>query len=130
MTLALYFVVTSQAFSLPVGLLSALCYVESAHTPSAVHFDDGGSTSNGVCQIKLNTARMIGFKGTAKQLMNPKTNIHWSGKYLKRQLDRYDGIPVKAIAAYNAGKYRVNKAGLIMNRKYVKKVLTAWAARK
>lgn len=126
-TLALAFVMASQAFNLPPGLLSALCYVESGHRPQALHAHDGGSSSIGVCQIKMATAKTVGFYGTVKDLKAPQTNIYYSAKYLKRQLSRYDNDPIKAVAAYNAGTHRVNKKGLVMNRKYVTKVFTAWA---
>lgn len=125
-TLALAFTMVSQAFTLPPGLLSAVCYVESRHDTSALSPHDGGSASIGICQIKLATAKSVGFVGKQKDLKVPDTNIYYAGKLLKKQLIRYDNDPVKAIAAYNAGKHRVNKHGLVMNRKYVSKVLKAW----
>ena len=112
---------------LPPGLLSAVCYVESRHKHKAINLNDGGEDSLGVCQIKLNTARLVGFKGTNKQLMHPTTNALYAAKYLKKQLLRYNNDPRKAVAAYNAGKVRYNKDGLIMNRLYVAKVFKAWS---
>ena len=52
---------------------------------------------------------------TARELdvdrYNPEENI-WGGvKYLKQQLDRFDGDLEKALAAYNAGPGRVIRAG-------------------
>lgn len=88
---------------------------------------DGNSPSYGVCQIKLETARYLGFSGTAKQLMKPENNIFWAGKYLSMQLKRYNNDPRKAVAAYNAGTHRVDKRGKIKNNQYVVKVFKAWA---
>lgn len=125
--LVLMYSALSINVELPPGLLSAVCYVESRHKHKAVNLNDGGEDSLGVCQIKLNTARLVGFKGTAKQLMQPTTNALYAAKYLKKQLIRYNNDPRKAVAAYNAGKVRYNKDGLIMNRLYVAKVFKAWS---
>lgn len=80
----------------------------------------------GVCQVKLNTARLMGFHGNAAKLAYPSINIYYAGKYLRHQLDRYQGNVPQAVASYNAGKCRFNKKGLIKNRKYVEKVLNDW----
>lgn len=129
--LALSFIQISQTMALPPGLLSAVCYVESNHKITAINHKDGkhpaATTSYGICQIKKETAASVGFKGTAKKLQDPITNMYWAAKFLKFQLKRYGGDPRKAVAAYNAGAYRVNQKGLIKNRKYVGKVFTAWA---
>lgn len=69
----------------------------------AIHHDDGNSDSIGVCQIKLQTAKMLGFKGTEKQLLNPHVNIKYAAKYLSHQLYRYDGDVTKSIISYNIG---------------------------
>lgn len=126
-TLIALFLSVSTTFSLPPGLLSALCFVESNHKVHAVNYDDGGSDSIGVCQIKLHTARLVGFKGTEKQLRRPEVNAYYAGAYLRYQLDRYDGDIRKAVAAYNAGTHRENHRGQTLNRRYVSKVLSAWA---
>ena len=124
--LAALFVAASQLYSLPPGLLSAVCHVESNYKIDAINYNDGGSDSVGVCMVKLETARDLGFKGTAKQLARPRTNIHFAAVYLHKQLMRYDGDIYKAVAAYNSGTHLVNRRGLTVNREYVEKVLTAW----
>lgn len=131
MTLAaliLMFNTATDKFDLPKGLLSAICYIESKHDPEAVNQDDGDSESLGICQIKEETARSIGFKGTKEQLMRPRTNVYYAAKYLKQQLNRYDNNAMKAVAAYNAGSYKPSRRheGAV-NRGYVKKVFVAWA---
>ncbi len=124
------FIGVTQTFSLPPGLLSAVCWTESSHRTQVVHKDDGNGTSLGVCQIKLSTARTLGFKGTEKELMAAKTNVYWAGRYLSKQLDRYHGDIVKAVAAYNAGSYREAGNGQAKNQKYLGKVFQAWSLRK
>lgn len=128
--LALLFLSVSHTFNLPPGLLSAVCFVESSHNVSAMHLNDGDSHSIGVCQIKLSTSRFLGFKGTAKALSNPKTNVFFAGKYLHYQLCRYNGNLYKAVAAYNVGTFKSDKLGLPINRKYVHDVTRAWEDKK
>lgn len=102
------------------ALLSALCFVESSHRVNAVHYDDGGSSSLGYCQIKLKTARWLGYKGSITNLwLNKETNKHWAGTYLRYQLKRYKGDIKKAVSAYNCGR-------ACGNTLYVDKVMKAW----
>lgn len=125
--LMLAFTVATQTFALPQGLVSAVCFTESRHNVKAIHFNDGGEDSLGLCQVHLGTARDLGFKGTRKELSDPRTNIYYSAKYLNHQLSRYNGSIYKAVAAYNAGTYRLNDSGQVKNKQYVRKVFTAWA---
>lgn len=111
---------TSAQFNLPPNLLSSLCYIESKHDITAVHHDDGTTDSLGVCQIKLQTAKELGFKSTAKDLMDPKTNIYYAGKYLNHQLHRYNDTR-RAVIAYNMGS-----AKALTSSKYQRKVYTYW----
>lgn len=125
-TLALVFVAATTTFNLPDNLLSSVCFVESSHKISAINKDDGNSPSLGICQIKLATARLLGFKGDSNRLMNPKINAYYAAKYLKKQLDRYKGDIIKAISSYNMGSYKQNSSGLPVNQQYVNKVFKAW----
>lgn len=126
MSLAIIFMAVSSTFSLPPGLLSATCWVESKHNVRAINANDGGSASHGACQIKLATARMLGYTGTAQELYKPYTNIYWAGKLLRHQLNRYDGDHRRAVAAYNSGSVKYNYKGQLVNRYYVNKVVLAW----
>lgn len=114
------FIAFSLQYDLPPGLLSALCYVESTHNISAVNPDDGKSASLGICQVKLKTAKWMGFKGTEADLMKPENNIKYAAAYLKYQLVRYDNLP-KAVIAYNLG----NAKGLTTSA-YQRKVFKTW----
>jgi len=119
----------SLAHDLPRGLLSAVCYVESNHRPAVTNLDDGGSPSYGLCQVKEDTARMLGYQGTAEQLrLNPYINAKYAAKYLRKQIDRYDGDLEKGVAAYNAGRLKLNAKGDPINARYVRKVFDAWSA--
>lgn len=124
------FMTVSATFNLPPGLLSAVCFVESGHRADAIHRDDGGEDSVGLCQLQLPTARSLGFKGPARDLRRPDINAYFSGKYLRYQLDRYGGDTRKAIAAYNAGTYRQAPRGGALNHRYVSAVTKAWSSGK
>ena len=124
------FLLASQAFDLPPDLLRAVCYVESTHIATAYNPHDGGSASHGVCQVKFNTAKLLGFKGTAKQLQEAPANTFWAAAYLHYQLQRYHGDIIKATAAYNTGTYKTDQYGVPLNKRYVQKVLAAWKAGK
>lgn len=104
-------------------LLLAICVTESDLKNVEVPHD-GGSPTYGICQVKLGTAQMLGYKGTAKGLMIPVTNAKYAAKYLKFQKDRYSYDWCKATAAYNSGTYNMSKVtpGYPMNLKYVRKV--------
>lgn len=97
-------------------LMNALCYVESNHNPNAYVKHDGHSPSYGLCQIKLSTARGMGFTGPVKDLFKPEINGFYAAKYLAYQHERYKSWR-KALSAYNAGR--------ISNRNlpYVNKVI-------
>ena len=101
-------------------LLRAICWVESRHNPKAFRLEDGGTPSIGICQIKLGTARFMGFKGTMSQLQQPHTNVKFAAKYLLHQLVRYRLCVRKAVKAYNRGTFKGSE-----NCRYVREVLKA-----
>lgn len=122
--LTLIFNTVTAQLHLPQGLLASICYVESKHDVNAVHHDDGGADSLGICQIKLQTARWLGFKGTKQQLMVPKNNIYYAGKYLQYNIKRYNEV-TRAVVAYNRG----NARHLVRSR-YSDKVNNVWGKTK
>lgn len=112
------------------ALLLAICTYET-NLKNVIVPHDGGSPSYGICQVKYDTAKMLGFKGKAEDLMNPKVNAKFAAKYLKYQENRYDLTDsenddnwCKITAAYNAGTYKESKKvpGKPRNLKYVRRV--------
>lgn len=102
-TLTALLTTVSIQFGLPHGLLDSVCYIESGRNPAAVHIKDGDSNSIGLCQIKLKTAKWLGFRGSEKDLYNPKVNVRYAAKYLQYQIIRHKGNTTKALIAYNKG---------------------------
>lgn len=121
------FLLATKLFGLPVGLLPSLCWVESNHR-NLINFQDGGSPSTGVCQIKFTTAKRFKSNLKPSELMNPEVNIMLAGQYLAWQLKRYNGDVVKAVAAYNSGSFnRYKNTDTPRNVVYVNKVKAACA---
>ena len=98
-------------------LLSALCFVESSHNPKAYVHVDGNSPSYGLCQVKFETAKWMGFKGKPNDLFDKHINAYWAAKYLGWQVTRYRSDIRAALSGYNAG------SAIKSNKKYVDKVL-------
>lgn len=118
--LAMLFISATNSFNLPPGLIESVCWVESKYNVEAIHKDDGGTDSLGVCQVKLKTAQWLGYTGTQAQLMKPRTNIYYSAKYLAYQIKRYRQTET-AVVAYNRGH-----AGDLSTTEYSQKVMQRW----
>jgi soluble lytic murein transglycosylase-like protein len=122
-TLSLLFAAATQTYALPEGLLESLCYVETRHQITAIRQDDGGTPSLGVCQVKLSTARELGYKGSEIGLLDPSTNIHYAAKYLKKQIKRYGSVE-RGVVSYNRG----NAKGITTSA-YSRRVINLWEGR-
>jgi soluble lytic murein transglycosylase-like protein len=98
----------------------AICSVESDYR-NVINWDDGGSPSIGICQVKESTAIWMLSKDKkyyTPDLMNEYVNFNIALKYYSWQLKRYKGDERCAISAYNGGRC------LKSNQKtYVDKVL-------
>lgn len=121
----------TRKYSLPAGMLKAVCRIESNWQPSAIG-DDGRSI--GLCQIQIDTALELYGPGWMRDkppvdrraavranLMNPAVNMTLAAILLRRYLDRFNGDETIAILAYNGGpdnmmirhllRYRAARAG-------------------
>lgn len=115
----------TEVFQLPPNLLASICYQESKFNITALHKKDGKTDSIGVCQIKYETAKYMGFVGTKEELFNPEINIYYAAKYLRHQLMRYHYDIPKAVIAYNRGS-----AFSLTSTKYSVNVFNNWRTRK
>lgn len=113
----------AKAAKVSGALLLAICTHESNLKNVKVP-NDGGSPTYGICQVKYETAQMMGFDGKPKDLMDPSTNAKYAAAYLKYQKERYDSDWIKATAAYNAGTYNESSKipGCPRNLKYIRLV--------
>ncbi|MCD2181762.1 lytic transglycosylase domain-containing protein [Rhizobium sp. GN54] len=89
----------AKQYGVPVDLAHAVVRVESNFNPKA----RGSAGEIGLMQIKPATARMLGYRGGAKGLYNPETNIKWGMKYLAMAHELGGGTTCGTILKYNAG---------------------------
>jgi soluble lytic murein transglycosylase-like protein len=89
-------------YDLSPALLEAVVWQESRWRPSAV----SPAGARGLAQLMPGTARELGVNPD-----DPYANLEGGARYLREQLDRFDGDLEKALAAYNAGPGRVISAG-------------------
>jgi len=91
----------SARFDLSPALLEALVWQESRWRAQAV----SPKGARGLAQLMPGTARELGVNPD-----DPFANLEGGARYLREQLDRFDGDVEKALAAYNAGPGRVMAA--------------------
>lgn len=83
-------------------LLEALVWQESRWRTNAV----SSAGARGLTQLMPGTARQLGVNPH-----DPDANLEGGARYLRQQLDAFGGDLEKALAAYNAGPARVERAG-------------------
>ncbi|MEM6464486.1 MAG: lytic transglycosylase domain-containing protein [Pseudomonadota bacterium] len=92
---------------LPLDLAHAVVRIESNFDPQA----RGRAGEIGLMQIKLATARLMGYRGSKTDLYDPETNIKYGMKYLGKAHELSGGTTCGTILRYNAGHgaKRMNK---------------------
>src|ERR1035437_10070172 len=90
MTYSTIILLAAKKVSISGSLLLAICTHETG-LQNIAWMNDVNSPSYGICQVKESTARQLGFKGMAEDLMNPKENARYAALYLKYQINRYQG---------------------------------------
>lgn len=106
----------SVRFDLSPSLLEALVWQESRWNENAV----SPVGAQGLAQLMPGTARYLGVDPR-----DPFANLEGGARYLREQLDRFGGDLEKALAAYNAGPGRVERAGGIPNIRETKQYVAA-----
>ena len=100
----------------PAEFAHAIVQIESQFRPNV----RGRAGEIGLMQIKPATARLMGFRGPAKALYDPETNIRYGMKYLAKARRLGDKSVCGTILKYNAGHAarRMNR----ISRAYCEKV--------
>ena len=91
----------ARAHGVPLKLAMAVVQVESSFRAKA----KGLAGEIGLMQIRPQTARGMGYKGSIKALYKPDTNIRYGMKYLGEAHRRGGGKVCGTILKYNAGHY-------------------------
>lgn len=103
-------------------LLEAVVWQESRWHEGAV----SPAGARGLAQLMPATARAMGIDEA-----DPSANLEGGARYLRTQLDTFGGDVEKALAAYNAGPGRVQRAGgiprIAETRNYVAAILSRLA---
>jgi soluble lytic murein transglycosylase-like protein len=89
----------ARANGIPVELAQAVIRHESGFNARAT----GRAGEIGLMQIKLQTARGIGYRGTRQALYNPAVNIEWGMKYLGQARRLAGGSQCGMLSRYNGG---------------------------
>lgn len=92
----------SARFDLSPALIEALVWQESRWRAEAL----SPVGARGLAQLMPGTARELGVNPD-----DPFANLEGGARYLRQQIDRFDGDLERALAAYNAGPGRVIRAG-------------------
>jgi soluble lytic murein transglycosylase-like protein len=95
----------ASANGVPVSLVERVIKRESGGNPRAV------SRGNyGLMQIRLGTARAMGFSGSAAELLDPQVNMIYAVRYLAGAYRAAGGNESRAVALYASGYYYQAKA--------------------
>lgn len=112
----------SAKYDISPALLEALVWQESRWNSGAV----SPKGARGFTQLMPGTARELGVNAS-----DPSSNLEGGARFLRSQLDAFNGDLEKALAAYNAGPRRVQLAGGIPNiretQNYVRAILARLA---
>lgn len=106
----------SRRFDLSPALIEAVVWQESRWRANAVSH----AGARGLAQLMPGTARYLGVDAD-----DPYANLEGGARYLREQLDRFGGDLERALAAYNAGPGRVERAGGIPNIRETKLYVAA-----
>jgi soluble lytic murein transglycosylase len=128
----------AQAGRIDPLLLLSLVREESRYDPTAI--SPAGAV--GLAQLLPSTAKTLsGDSGmSVHRLTDPATNLTLGARYIRLQLDRFDGDLRLALAAYNAGPgaarrwvgldadpdYLVERIGFAETRAYIRRVLGSY----
>jgi soluble lytic murein transglycosylase-like protein len=95
----------AKANNVPEALVHRVIVHESRYQPQLV----GRGGAIGLMQIKLATARSLGYTGTAEGLRDPDTNLTYAVRYLAGAYRAANGDHHRTMAYYASGYYYVAK---------------------
>jgi hypothetical protein len=108
----------ASQYKVDPAIIRAIIMAESGNNPKAI----SNRGARGLMQLMPRTAKSLGVKDS----FNPEQNIHAGVKYFSQLLNKFNGDPSLALAAYNAGSQKVKKYKGVppfkTTKRYIKKV--------
>jgi soluble lytic murein transglycosylase-like protein len=108
----------ANQYKVDPAIIRAIIMAESSYNPKAI----SSRGARGLMQLMPRTAKSLGVKDS----FNPEQNIHAGVKYFSQLLNKFNGDPSLALAAYNAGSRKVKKYKGVppfkTTKRYIKKV--------
>src|ERR1700733_13293196 len=111
----------ARANGVPEALVHRVIVRESRYQPGLV----GRGGAIGLMQIKLATARSLGYTGDAAGLRDPNTNLTYAVKYLAGAYRAAHGEHNRAVHYYAAGYYYVAKRQRLEHIRHPEPLLAA-----
>ena len=111
----------AKANGVPEALVHRVIVRESRYQPGLV----GRGGTIGLMQIKLATARGLGYTGDAAGLRDPNTNLTYAVKYLAGAYRAAKGDYDRAVHYFAAGYYYVAKPQRLEHGRHPEPVLAA-----
>lgn len=108
--------VYAREHGVPIRFARAVVHVESSYKPEAT----GSVGEVGLMQLKYNTARLLGFKGSYDDLYEPAFNLYFGMKYLAGAWKLGGQTLCGAVIRYQGGHAR--KTHTSVSRRYCEKV--------
>lgn len=103
----------ARANGVPEALVHRVIQRESRYQPGLV----GRGGTIGLMQIKLATARGVGYTGDAAGLRDPDTNLRYAVKYLAGAYRAANGDHARAVRYFAGGYYYVAKTQRIAQQR-------------
>jgi hypothetical protein len=111
----------ARANHVPEALVHRVIVRESKYHPDLV----GRGGTIGLMQIKLPTARGLGYQGDAEGLRDPDTNLTYGVKYLAGAWRAAEGDHDRAVHLYASGYYDVAKRQRLERARHPEPVLAS-----
>jgi soluble lytic murein transglycosylase-like protein len=111
----------AKANLVPEALVHRVIVRESRYQPNLI----GHGGAIGMMQIKLPTARGLGYTGTAEGLRDPDTNLTYAVKYLAGAYRAANGDHNRAVSYYASGYYEVAKRQRLEHRRHADPVIAS-----
>lgn len=105
----------AAANGVPFSLADAVVRIESRYNPRASH-----AGNFGLMQIRHQTARGVGYSGSAAGLLDAETNARYAMKYLGEAYRLAGGDTCRTVMKYQSGHMATRMSGA--NRTYCAKV--------